>query len=124
MSHYQERVYLHGHIIDPLGLAKVLDLTLMMGGTFDLESVQIGTTRGEASHARIRIQTASRTLLDDILKAIQSHGASIEREHDCRTTRAPADGVLPDDFTVCVDVNRRSRPSWPTGGAFRRLTSP
>ncbi|HEX6725815.1 MAG TPA: hypothetical protein VF078_00585, partial [Nitrospira sp.] len=39
MDQYQERVYLQGHIIDSLVLAKVLDLILMMGGTFDLEDV-------------------------------------------------------------------------------------
>ena len=34
MNHYQESVYLQGHIIDSLVLAKVLDLILMMGGNF------------------------------------------------------------------------------------------
>ncbi|MDH4302399.1 MAG: TIGR00300 family protein, partial [Nitrospira sp.] len=52
MDHYQERVVLQGHIIDSLVLAKVLDLILMMGGTFDLEDVHIGKTREEPSHAR------------------------------------------------------------------------
>jgi hypothetical protein len=90
-------------------LAKVLDLILMMGGTFDLEDVRIGKTREEASHARIRIQTASRELLDDILKAIQPHGASIEREADCRIDRAPADGVLPDDFYATTHLPTQIR---------------
>ncbi len=109
MSHHQESVHLEGHIIDSLVLAKVLDLILMMGGTFDLEDVRIGKTREEASHARIRIQTASRELLDDILKAIQPHGASIEREANCRIDRAPADGVLPDDFYATTHLPTQIR---------------
>ncbi len=109
MSHYQESVYLQGHIIDSLVLAKVLDLILMMGGTFDLEDVHIGKTRAEPSHARIRIRTASRMLLDDILRKIQPHGASIEREADCRTDRAPADGVLPDDFYATTHLPTQIR---------------
>jgi lysine-ketoglutarate reductase/saccharopine dehydrogenase-like protein (TIGR00300 family) len=109
MNHHQESVYLRGHIIDSLVLAKVLDLILMMGGTFDLEDVHIGKTREEASHARIRIGTVSRTLLDDILKAIQPHGASIEREADCRIDRAPTDGVLPDDFYATTHLPTQIR---------------
>jgi lysine-ketoglutarate reductase/saccharopine dehydrogenase-like protein (TIGR00300 family) len=109
MNHHQESVYLRGHIIDSLVLAKVLGLIRMMGGTFDLEDVHIGKTREEASHARIRIGTVSRTLLDDILKAIQPHGASIEREADCRIDRAPTDGVLPDDFYATTHLPTQIR---------------
>lgn len=114
MNHYQENVYLQGHIIDSLVLAKVLDLILMMGGTFDLEDVHIGKRREEPSHVRIRIQTASRTLLDDILKTIQPHGASVEREADCRTDRAPADGVLPEHFyaTTHLPTEIRLHGQW------------
>ena len=42
MSASQETVFLQGHIIDSLILAKVLDTILMMGGTFDLQDVKIG----------------------------------------------------------------------------------
>ncbi len=98
MSHYQETVRLSGHIIDSLLLAKVLDIIQMMGGTFDLDEVRIGKTREEPSHARIIIHAGSSALLDDILKAIQPHGAAIERESDCRTDAAPADGVFPENF--------------------------
>src|SRR5574337_2080892 len=109
MNQYQESVYLQGHIIDSLVLAKVLDLILMMGGTFDLEDVHIGKTREDTSHARIRIRTASQALLDDILRKIQPHGASIEREADCRTDRAPADGVLPDDLSATTHLPTQIR---------------
>lgn len=98
MNQYHETVVLDGHIIDSLLLAKVLDIILMMGGTFDLAEVRIGQTREAPSHARIIVQAGSKGLLDDILKAIQPHGAAIERESDCRTEPAPADGVLPEQF--------------------------
>ncbi len=109
MTHYQETVVLQGHIIDSLMLAKVLDRIVMMGGTFDLEHVSIGKTREQPSSARIVIQTTSKTLLDDILNAIQPHGASIERETDCRTTPSPADGVLPDDFYATTHLPTQIR---------------
>jgi lysine-ketoglutarate reductase/saccharopine dehydrogenase-like protein (TIGR00300 family) len=114
MNHHQECVALQGHIIDSLLLPKVLDLILMMGGSFDLEDVHIGKTREEPSRARIVIRATSKALLDDILKAIQPHGASIEREADCRTGRAPADGVLPDDFyaTTHLPTQIRLNEQW------------
>jgi len=114
MNHHQECVVLQGHIIDSLLLPKVLDLILMMGGSFDLEDVQIGKTREEPSRARIVIRATSKALLDDILKTIQPHGASIEREADCRTDHAPADGVLPDDFyaTTHLPTQIRFKEQW------------
>ncbi|NGZ97015.1 MAG: TIGR00300 family protein [Nitrospira sp. WS110] len=114
MNRHQECVVLQGHIIDSLLLPKVLDLILMMGGSFDLEDVQIGKTREEPSRARIVIRATSKALLDDILKAIQPHGASIEREADCRTGHAPADGVLPDDFyaTTHLPTQIRLKEQW------------
>ena len=114
MNLHQETVLLNGHIIDSLLLAKVLDIILMMGGTFDLEDVRIGKTREEPSHARIVIRATSKALLDDILKAIQPHGASIEREADCRIEAAPADGIFPDDFyaTTHLPTQIRIRGRW------------
>ncbi|MBX3324442.1 MAG: TIGR00300 family protein [Nitrospira sp.] len=109
MSHYYETVVLQGHIIDSLMLAKVLDLIVMMGGTFDLEDVCIGKTREQSSSARIVIRAASKSLLDEILHAIQPHGASIERETDCRTESAPADGILPDTFYATTHLPTQIR---------------
>lgn len=114
MSLCQESVYLQGHIIDSLVLAKVLDHIHMMGGTFDLEDVHIGKTREEPSRARIVIQATSKAQLADILKAIQPHGASIEREADCRTADAPSDGIFPEDFyaTTHLPTEVRLRGQW------------
>jgi lysine-ketoglutarate reductase/saccharopine dehydrogenase-like protein (TIGR00300 family) len=109
MSAYQETVVLHGHIIDSLMLAKVLDLIVMMDGTFDLEDVSIGKTREEPSTARIVIRATSRALLDEILHAIQPHGALIEREADCRIEPAPADGILPDTFYATTHLPTQIR---------------
>jgi lysine-ketoglutarate reductase/saccharopine dehydrogenase-like protein (TIGR00300 family) len=114
MTHYEETVVLQGHIIDSLILAKVLDLILMMGGTFDLEDVRIGKTREEPSRTRILIRAASKTILDDILKAIQPHGASVEREFDCRTESAAADGIVPEKFyaTTHLPTQIRLKGQW------------
>ncbi len=114
MSHHQETVHISGHIIDSLILAKVLDLIVMMGGTFEFEHVTIGKKREEPSHARIVVAATSSALLEDILKAIQPHGASVERDADCRTEAAPADGLLPEEFyaTTHLPTQVRSGGRW------------
>lgn len=111
MAKAQETVVLQGHIIDSLILAKVLDTILMMGGTFDLKDVQIGTTREQPSHARIVVSASSRQSLAEILQAIQPHGASVEREADCRFEPAQADGVFPEDFYATTHLPTQVRLS-------------
>ena len=110
----QERVVLQGHIIDSLILAKVLDRILSMGGSFDLQEVQIGKTREDASRARIVVRADSPAHLTSILEAIQPHGASVERESDCRFQPAPADGVFPDEFyaTTHLPTQVRLQGAW------------
>jgi lysine-ketoglutarate reductase/saccharopine dehydrogenase-like protein (TIGR00300 family) len=114
VASHQETVILCGHIIDSLILAKVLDTILMMGGTFDLQEVQIGKTREESSRARIIVRAGSAQLLSDILHRIQPHGASVEREADCRLQPAPADGIFPEDFyaTTHLPTQVRLRGTW------------
>jgi lysine-ketoglutarate reductase/saccharopine dehydrogenase-like protein (TIGR00300 family) len=114
MSASQETVLMSGHIIDSLVLAKVLDIILMMGGSFDIQDMQIGKTREDSSRARIFIRAASAALLNDILTAIQPHGASIEREADCQTAEAPADGIFPENFyaTTHLPTQVRLRGQW------------
>ena len=114
MAVAQETVVLQGHIIDSLILAKVLDTILMMGGTFDLSEVRIGSTREEPSHAKIVVHAASAGLLTEILEAIQPHGASVERESDCALEPAPADGLFPETFyaTTHLPTQVRLKGRW------------
>ncbi|PJA80739.1 MAG: TIGR00300 family protein, partial [Nitrospirae bacterium CG_4_9_14_3_um_filter_51_5] len=63
-----QTVILQGHIIDSLILAKVLDTIVMLGGTFTLSEVTVGTKREDLSHATIRIEAPTPELLQEILK--------------------------------------------------------
>ena len=109
MTGSQETVFLQGHIIDSLILAKVLDTILMMGGSFDLQDVKIGATREAASQARIVVRAPSSRVLTEILQAIQPHGAAIEREEDCQFAPAPATGVFPEEFYATTHLPTQSR---------------
>src|SRR5918993_2361463 len=109
MTGFQETVFLRGHIIDSLLLAKVLDRIVMMGGTFDLQDVQIGATREASSQARIVVRAPSSRILAEILQAIQPHGAAIEREEDCRFAPAPTTGVFPEQFYATTHLPTQIR---------------
>ena len=77
MTTAQETIILRGHIIDSLILAKVLDLILTMGGSFDLEHVEIGRTREDQSRVRILVHAPSTAILNHIL-----HGSCPVRRHE------------------------------------------
>lgn len=109
MTASQETVFLQGHIIDSLILAKVLDTILMMGGTFDLQDVKIGATRDAPSQARIVVRASSSRVLAEILRAVQPHGAAVERDTDCRFEPAPAAGIFPDQFYATTHLPTQIR---------------
>ncbi len=109
-----ETVILHGHIIDSLLLPKVLDVILQSGGTFELADIRIGKTREEPSFARIVVRADSPDRLARIIAELQSHGATVEKEADCRWQPAPADGVFPEEFyaTTNLPTEVRLRGRW------------
>jgi len=109
-----ETVTLEGHIIDSLILAKVLDTILQMGGTFDMTEMKVGATREESSLTKIKVQADSPQLLDEILQAIQPHGALVDQTADCTIAPAPKEGVLPDSFyaTSHLPTQVRVKDQW------------
>ncbi len=114
MTMATETVNLEGHIIDSLILAKVLDTILQMGGTFDMKEMKVGATREESSLTKIKVQADSPQLLDEILQAIQPHGAVVDQIADCTIAPAPKEGVLPDSFyaTSHLPTQVRVKDQW------------
>ncbi|MDH3503395.1 MAG: TIGR00300 family protein [Nitrospirota bacterium] len=104
-----QTVTIQGHIIDSLILAKVLDAIVMLGGTFTLSEVKVGTQREDTSHATILIEAPTMELLQEILKTILPHGAVVETEEDCTVEPAPADGILPEDFYATSHLSTQIR---------------
>ncbi|MCH7615608.1 MAG: TIGR00300 family protein [Nitrospinae bacterium] len=114
MTMATESVTLEGHIIDSLILAKVLDTILQMGGTFDMKEMKVGATREDSSLTKIKVQANSPQLLDEILQAIQPHGAVVDQIADCTIAPAPKEGVLPDSFyaTSHLPTQVRVKDQW------------
>ncbi len=95
-----ELVEMRGHIVDSLLLPKVLDEITARDGRFELEELNVGARREDASYARIRVEADDPMLLDEILTHVQEHGAELVSGGEAALQPAPADGVFPNDFHV------------------------
>jgi len=93
-----EDVRIEGHLIDSGTMSSVMDHIIAMGGEFETLSFDVGRTNQDASVAIIRVRAENRMLLDEILLAIQEHGAVSCDPSDAQFAPAPRDGVFPEGF--------------------------
>jgi lysine-ketoglutarate reductase/saccharopine dehydrogenase-like protein (TIGR00300 family) len=98
MTSHSEEVTLEGHIIDSWTLPRAFDTIMDMGGTFDVQEIQVGRAKDEVSFARLKVQATSEKKLEAILLALQTHGAVLASRDDVSYLPAPANGVLPPEF--------------------------
>ncbi len=106
---WSERVEVSGHIIDSLLLPKILDHIIQLGGTFELEQVEIGRRREDRSHAVLRVMAPTASLLEEILRTIAPHGASPVEQHDVVLQPADMDGAFPEGFYCSTNQDTQIR---------------
>jgi lysine-ketoglutarate reductase/saccharopine dehydrogenase-like protein (TIGR00300 family) len=108
-----ETIELHGHIVDSLLLAKVLDVIVEAGIAYQLTDVEIGRTNIDPSHARIELE-GDEEELDRLVDDLQVHGANRVTSGDLRLVAADQDGVLPAGFysTTNLDTDVRVDDHW------------
>ncbi len=92
-----ETVELTGHIVDSLLLAKVLDVIVDAGVTYDLAQVEIGRTNTDPSRARIDLE-GEQVVLDGLIDDLQVHGVNRVTAGTSTLVAADIDGVLPAGF--------------------------
>jgi lysine-ketoglutarate reductase/saccharopine dehydrogenase-like protein (TIGR00300 family) len=93
-----EDIKLEGHIIDSLLLPQVLDVILGLGGEYRILRFNMGMEKDDPSLAVLRVTAAGEAELDEILRALQQHGAELIEQTDAALERCPADSVFPEDF--------------------------
>jgi lysine-ketoglutarate reductase/saccharopine dehydrogenase-like protein (TIGR00300 family) len=93
-----EDVRIEGHLIDSLLVPQVMDDVMDLEGEFEVLSFDVGRTKTDQSVAVMRIFGRDRTHLEEIITAIQQHGAVEVAPEDAQLAPAPADGVFPDQF--------------------------
>jgi lysine-ketoglutarate reductase/saccharopine dehydrogenase-like protein (TIGR00300 family) len=115
-----EDIRIEGHLIDSGIMSKVMDHIIGMGGEFETLEFSVGRTNEDPSVAVLRVRAASRVLLDQILLAVQEHGAVACEPSDAEYAAAPMDGVFPDGFYSTTNLETDVRLS----GAWARVANP
>ena len=93
-----EDVRIEGHLIDSLMMPQIMDDIMDLEGEFEILSFDVGRTKTDISTAVFRIYGRDRAHLEELLTAVQEHGAVAVAPEDAVLAPAPADGVFPDDF--------------------------
>ncbi|HIQ06025.1 MAG TPA: TIGR00300 family protein [Anaerolineae bacterium] len=111
---FSEEFVLKGHIIDSLILPKVFDAVMNLGGNFDITEIRVGRSKTDPSFARLKVFADDQAQMEQIIVALQGHGAQLVDGSDVRVEPAPADGALPEDFysTTNLPTQVRLNGNW------------
>lgn len=99
-----ETIDVHGHILDSLLLAKILDAIVESGADYELTDVVIGKTGRDPSRARIAVTDPDAEHLDALLDDLRVHGANRVAHRDAVLVPAEADGVFPAGFHATTNL--------------------
>jgi lysine-ketoglutarate reductase/saccharopine dehydrogenase-like protein (TIGR00300 family) len=115
-----EDVRIEGHLIDSLMVPQIMDDVMDLEGEFEILSFDVGRTKTDISRAVFRIYGRDRAHLEELLTAVQEHGAVAVAPEDAILAAAPADGVFPDDFYSTTNLETFVR----VAGEWERVAQP
>ncbi len=115
-----EDVRIEGHLIDSLMVPQIMDDVMDLEGEFEILSFDVGRTKTDISRAVFRIYGRDRAHLEELLTAVQEHGAVAVAPEDAVLAAAPADGVFPDDFYSTTNLETFVR----VAGVWARVAQP
>jgi lysine-ketoglutarate reductase/saccharopine dehydrogenase-like protein (TIGR00300 family) len=99
-----ETIELHGHIIDSLLLARVLDAIVEAGVAYEITDVDVGATNDDPSRAVIEL-TGDPTDVEALLEELRIHGANLVDGGVATLVPAEIDGVLPSGFHATTNLD-------------------
>lgn len=97
MSVY-EIVEAEGHLIDSHIMERIFDTVVEFDGRFEVEQFHIGKTNSDPSRLRLKIETASRHDMDQLLGQLIGLGCSPTDDGDALTRLVERDRCAPEDF--------------------------
>jgi lysine-ketoglutarate reductase/saccharopine dehydrogenase-like protein (TIGR00300 family) len=93
-------VTMQGHLLDNGLLARIMDLIIHLGGSFEIAEFRAGLRRDDPSTVRLSITAPTLQQLEGILGQLVGIGMQVENSTtpDARLETCDKDGVAPDDF--------------------------
>lgn len=104
-----EDVRVSGHLIDSLIMSHIMDTVVALDGEFQTLEFEVGRTNEDPSRATIRVIGRDEAHLEEILAAIQPHGATSVEPHDVELEEASSDGVFPEHFYSTTNLETQVR---------------
>ena len=87
-----------GHLIDSQLLTAIFDTVINRGGTFEIQSFDIGRTNDEFSRLTMQVSAPDQASLAALLEALMPLGCHAPAEHDALVRPADRDRCAPEDF--------------------------
>lgn len=95
-------IQFEGHIIDTGTLGSALDCIINGGGSFHVQSFQLGEQRQTPSKTELRVLAPTKDILNRILPQLIKLGATLPSNEikDAQVANVTSDGIAPDDFYI------------------------
>ncbi len=93
-----EIIEAEGHLIDSHIMERIFDMVVEYQGRFEVEKFHIGRTNSEASQLRMRVETPTRELMDQLLGQLLGLGCVPVDAGDAALERIQKDCCAPEDF--------------------------
>jgi lysine-ketoglutarate reductase/saccharopine dehydrogenase-like protein (TIGR00300 family) len=94
----QEVVEAQGHLIDSHIMEQIFDTVVEYQGRFEVEHFSIGRTNAEPSHLRLRVETPTPELMEQLLSQLLGLGCSPVHGGDAELKTVERDRCAPEDF--------------------------
>jgi lysine-ketoglutarate reductase/saccharopine dehydrogenase-like protein (TIGR00300 family) len=95
---FHETVEAQGHLIDSHIMERIFDTVVECQGRFEVEVFQIGRTNSDPSHLRLRVETPTRELMDQLLGQLLGFGCTPADGGDAEKRIVDRDCCAPEDF--------------------------
>ena len=113
---FVETVEAHGHLIDSHIMESIFDTVVEFQGRFDVEKFVIGRTNSDDSHLRLRLETPTRELMEQLVTQLLGLGCTPIDAGDADVRDAVKDCCAPEDFysTTNNQTQVKINGSWVT----------
>jgi len=95
---FYEVVEAEGHLIDSHIMERIFDTVVEYQGQFEVEHFSIGRTNEEPSRLRLRVQTPTPALLEQLLQALLGLGCAPADAGEAELATVDRDRCAPEDF--------------------------